>query len=100
MENIRFFTAEHMFHENGKSTWAKIYVLTPDGHLYSEYLNQSNPAKDLQKVDFKEFKAFNYSYSTYQHLVEVDFQTAVTTQLTNQRNWVRDYLKRKGFENL
>jgi hypothetical protein len=100
MENIRFFTAKHMFHENGKETWAKIYVLTPDGNLYSEYLNYGKPAKDLQKVDFKGFKAFNYSYSTYQALEEVDFQTAIITQLTSQRNWVRDYLKRKGFESL
>ncbi|MBP7809045.1 MAG: hypothetical protein KA163_07115 [Bacteroidia bacterium] len=100
MENIRFFTAKYMFHENGKETWPKIYVLTPDGDLYSEYFYYRNTAKDLQKVNFKEFKAYNYSYSTYQPLEEVDFKTAITTHLIGQRNWVRDYLKRKGFENL
>lgn len=93
----RFFTAKHMFHENGKETWAKVYVLTPDGSLYSEYLNFRNPVKDLQKVDFKEFKAYNYSFSNYQPLEEVDFQTAITTQLIGQKNWVRDYLKTKRF---
>ena len=48
----RFFYAQEAYR-----TWPKLYVLTEDGTLYSEYLDYMQPAKDIKKVDFVTFKA-------------------------------------------
>ena len=57
----RFFYAEHTY-----NTWSKIFVLTDDGVLYSEYLDFMNPSTIRKLVNFNSFNASDYSYDGYQ----------------------------------
>lgn len=83
----RFFIADACY-----STWTKVFVLTEDGTLYSQYLNYMQLQIINKKVDFKTFKAIDYSFGNYQHLREVDEATAIAQPLTRQKNWVKEYL--------
>ena len=87
----RFFIAPACY-----STWTKVYVLTEDGTLYSEYLDYMRSATDRRQVDFESFNASDYSWSGYQHLRECTREEAIQQPLTRQRNWVLGYLKRIG----
>lgn len=87
---IRFFYAPAVY-----QTWSKLYVLTEDGVLHSKYLNFMRPAIDERIVDFESFKATDYSWKGYQGLQEIDSETAKSTNLTRQRNWVSGYVSNK-----
>jgi hypothetical protein len=89
--NARFFIADACY-----STWTKVFVLTPDGTLYSEYLNYMQLQIIKEKVDFKTFKASDYSFGGYQHLREVDASAAIKEPLSKQKNWVFNYLVECG----
>lgn len=90
--NARFFYGEHINHQNGKETWAKLFVLTEDGKFYCEYLDYMNPARVNENFDFESFKAQDYKWGGYQSIVEIDESTAKTKTLTRQSNWVARYL--------
>lgn len=94
--NAKFFYGPHINHQNGKSTWAKLFVLTQDGTLYCEYLDYMKPSKIIESVNYLDFKPSDYSYAGYQHLEEISYEKAVETKLTSQPNWISDYLKNKG----
>ena len=68
---VRFFTAPNIDHNNGKSTWQKVYVLTDDGLLYSEYLDYMKPSIDKQYFNSDTFQASDYLFNGYQPLTEV-----------------------------
>lgn len=84
----RFFYAPPCY-----NTWPKLYVLTEDGKLYSEYLNFMRPATDIKKFDFASFQASDYKWDGYQSLTEINYQSAITKELTRQENWVERYVK-------
>ena len=86
----RFFIADAIF-----KTWKKIYVLTSDGTLYSEYLDYMRPVTDRRTVDFSSFAQEDYSFGGYQKLREVSKSEATSAVLTRQGNWVSSYLNRK-----
>ena len=87
----RFFIADASY-----NTWKKIYVLTSDGTLYSEYLDYMRPVTDRRTVDFSSFAQEDYSFGGYQKLREVSKKEASSAELEEQENWVGNYLKRKG----
>ena len=87
----RFFIADASY-----NTWKKIYVLTSDGTLYSEYLDYMRPATDQKTVDYSSFSQEDYSFGGYQSLREVSKSEASSAILKKQSNWVDNYLKRKG----
>ncbi len=87
----RFFIADASY-----NTWKKIYVLTSDGTLYSEYLDYMRPVTDRRTVDYSSFAQEDYSFGEYQSLREVSKSEASSAILTKQSNWVNNYLKRKG----
>ncbi len=89
--NARFFIADACY-----NTWTKVFVLTPDGTLYSQYLNYMQLQIIKEKVDFKTFTANDYSFGNYQALREVDASAAMAQPLTQQKNWVFDYLVQCG----
>ena len=86
----RFFIADACF-----NTWKKIYVLTSDGTLYSEYLDYMRPVTDRRTVDFSSFAQEDYSFGGYHKLREVSKSEATSAVLTRQGNWVSSYLNRK-----
>lgn len=93
----RFFIADSVHR-----TWAKIAVLTSDGVLYSEYLYYMNPKVFRQNgFDFRKFKPCDFSFGTdehghaYQSIREVSQEEATVFKLTQQINWVEDYLAKK-----
>lgn len=94
--NARFFYGPHINHQNGKSTWPKLYVLTQDGTLYCEYLDYMKPSKIVVSFSYQDFKPSEYSYGEYQHLEEISYERAIATNLTKQPNWINTYLKQKG----
>jgi len=91
----RFFIADSIYR-----TWAKIAVLTPDGVLYSEYLDYMRP-KTFQRsgFDFARFTSDDFKFGGaehghgYQTLREVSQQEAESFLLTKQANWVSRYLE-------
>lgn len=96
--DARFFYAPHVYHQNGKETWAKLFVLTPDGTLYSEYLDYMKPATVNKKVNYQTFQATDYSYGQYQHMNEISYDEARRKGLTQQQNWIDRYLSRQGLK--
>ena len=94
--NARFFYGQHISHQNGKSTWAKLFVLTEDGTLYCEYLDYMNPSKIVKPFNYADFKPSDYSYGEYQHLEEINYEKAMASNLTQQPNWINTYLRTKG----
>lgn len=95
--NVRFFVAPAVTN-NGLNTWKKLFVLTKDNKLYCEYLEYNNPAAVNKEFDFVSFKSSDYSWGAgkFQHLKEIDYETAKNEILTNQKNWIDTYLIRKG----
>ena len=87
----RFFKAEAIYR-----TWPKIYVLTDDGVLYSEYLDFLKETKDKQSFDFDSFRENDYSFGGYQKLIEFDENSARKFRLHQQENWVDAYLKKNN----
>lgn len=83
----RFFYAAH-----SHNTWPKLFVLSEDGRLYSEYLDYMRPAIIDESVNFETFKASDYSFGGYQTMVEIDEATAKSKTLTRQPNWIQRYL--------
>ena len=94
--NARFFYAPHMDHQNNTQTWAKLYVLTNDGTLYCNYLEWMNPATIIKQFDYEKFEPKDFSYKGYQHLEEISYEVAASKSLTQQSNWINNYLKSKG----
>ena len=88
--NFRFFIAKPIY-----KTWAKVYVLSSDGELYSQYLDYMNLTFDKQKVNFSLFKQEDYSFEGYQTLREINLCEAEKIQLTRQNNWVLEYVEIK-----
>jgi hypothetical protein len=93
--NARFFYAPHINHQNGKSTWPKLYVLIKDGTLYCEYLDYMKPSKIVKSFNYDSFKSSDYSYEGYQHLEEISYEIAASKSLTQQSNWINNYLRSK-----
>lgn len=91
--------ARYFYAEPAYNTWKKLFVLTEDDILYCEYLDHNAPAKIIRKnTCFSNFKASDYSWGGYQSLVEVDYNTLSNTVLTNQSNWISEYIKIKKKE--
>tara|TARA_Y100000589_G_C27175001_1_gene638330 strand:- start:1090 stop:1761 length:672 start_codon:yes stop_codon:yes gene_type:complete len=84
----RLFKADAIY-----KTWPKIYILTEDGLLYSEYLDYLKPSVDKQNFSFDSFSENDYSFGDYQKLSEIDEKTARKFRLVQQDNWVDSYLK-------
>lgn len=84
---IRFFYAADVY-----NTYPKVYVLTEDGLLYSQYLKFNQGAIDRHQVDFDSFEEEDYSFGGYQGLVEITKEAAISKKLTDQINWVPRYL--------
>ena len=76
-------------------TWPKLFVLTEDGILYTQFLDFMSPKSMENTFDFKTFEATDYSWSDYQSLVEIDEETAKSKNLTKQSNWIESYLNKK-----
>lgn len=95
--NARFFIAPAV-NNNGIDTWKKLFVLTSDNTLYCEYLEFKRPATINVEFDYETFKASDYSWGRgkFQHLREIEYETARLEKLTSQINWIDEYLKRKG----
>jgi hypothetical protein len=89
MSNYRFFYAPAAYR-----TWPKLFVLTPDGTLYSEYLDYMRPTTFERNVDFDTFKAEDFQWGGYQSMREVSYEQARSVGLTQQANWIDSYLKR------
>ncbi len=87
---FRYFYAPAVY-----NTWAKLYVLTSDGVLYSQYLVYMRLTIDKQQFDFETFKASDYSFEGYQDLKEIDYDTAIHIGLTRQANWIEGYLQKR-----
>ena len=83
----RFFYAAPIFR-----TWSKLFVLTEDGKLYSEYLDHYSKRKIDKEVDFSTFKENEYSFGGYQTLKEISKEEIVSIRLKSQGNWVESYL--------
>ncbi|MBE7441409.1 MAG: hypothetical protein HS119_03045 [Flavobacteriales bacterium] len=95
--NVRFFLAAEVLN-NGFNTWKKLFVLTPDNILYCEYLEFNEPTIINENFDYVSFKDSDYSWGRgkFQHLREIDYETARTEKLRNQSNWIDEYLTKKG----
>lgn len=89
--HTRFFLAEAIYR-----TWPKLFVLTEDGLLYSEYKEFNNNAKVEKQFDFDTFRSEDYNWGGYQTLVEIDKSIAISYKLTKQKNWVQKYLESKS----
>lgn len=87
----RFFYAPQIF-----STWPKLFILTEDGKLYTEYLYRFNLIKSEQQVDFVNFNSEQFKFEGYQTLQEITQDEALQVQLVKQNNWVQSYLLRKS----
>jgi hypothetical protein len=87
MRNVRFFYAE-----KSHNTWPKLFVLTEDGILYCEYLDHYNHTMFKEQVNYSSFDASIFKWNGYQSMVEIDQNTAVSTNLTKQQNWVLNYI--------
>jgi hypothetical protein len=75
--------------------WQKLFVLSEDGVLYSEYLDFMVPGIFMSRNnDFERFKAKDFKFSDIQELIEIDESTAIETQLYRQQNWVKEYIQR------
>ena len=88
MNNIKYYYAERI-HE----TWPKLFILTDDGTLYCEYLDNLNPTIFTKQVDYLAFDASDFKWGGYQAIIEIDQISALNTSLTRQSNWVSQYLK-------
>lgn len=88
----RFFYGAGVNHQNGKSTWPKLFVLSEDGRFYCEYLDCMKPDIVDEKFEFNTFKIEDYKWGGYQTIVEIDKETAKNKILTKQSNWVDRYL--------
>ena len=86
----RFFYAPQTF-----STWPKLFILTEDGKLYTEYLNRFNLIKSEQQVDFVNFNSDAFKFEGYQPLQEITHDEALQVQLVKQNNWIKSYLLSK-----
>ncbi len=73
-------------------------MLTKDGTLYCEYLDQRKPARVERTFDDAGFKASDYSYGGYQTLEEISYDTAKESYLKQQQNWIDNYLSSKGLK--
>jgi len=87
----RFFIADECY-----NTWRKLFVLTSDNTLYSEYLSYNSPATFKETFNFNTFKENTYKWSGYQSLKEITKEEALSYRLTKQVNWIEKYLKEKG----
>lgn len=99
MNSARFFEAPEVM-VKGFNTWQKLFVLTEDNILYCEYLEWNNPAKVIKEFDYKNFNASDYSWGRgeFQHLREIDYETARNIKLINQKNWIDRYLGEQGIK--
>lgn len=88
MKKIRFFYAEKIH-----NTWPKLFVLTEDDTLYSEYLDNYNRTVFKEHINYSSFDVLTFRWNGYQPLVEIDLNTAVSTNLTNQPNWILNYIQ-------
>jgi hypothetical protein len=86
----RFFYAERAY-----KTWPKLFVLTQDGILFSEYLDYMKPASISKQFDFETFESGDYQWGGYQSLIEISEEEALRKPLTRQINWISSYLNRK-----
>ena len=86
----RFFYAPQIF-----STWPKLFILTEDGKLYTEYLYRFNLIKSEQQVDFVNFNSDKFKFEGYQTMQEITQDEALQVQLVKQNNWIKSYLLRK-----
>lgn len=86
--NARFFYAPAAY-----NTWPKLFVLTPDGTLYSEYLDYMRPTTHSSTVDYHNFKAEDFKWGGYQSMREVTYEQARSVGLTRQATWIDSYLK-------
>ena len=85
----RFFKADAIYR-----TWPKIYILTEDGILYSEYLDYLKTVVYKQKKKFDSFSEDDYSFREYQKLSEINEKTARKFRFIQQDNWVDSYLNK------
>lgn len=75
--------------------WQKLFVLSEDGILYSEYLDFMVPGIFMSRNnDFKSFKPDDFKFSDIQEIIEIDQSTAIETRLYRQKNWVNEYIQR------
>ena len=87
-KRVRFFYAKACY-----NTWPKLFVLTEDGKLYSEYLFYNALTVYEKNVNFNLFKADGFKWDGYQSIEEIDEETARSKMLTRQTNWISKYLK-------
>lgn len=87
----RFFYAPQIF-----STWPKLFILTEDGKLYTEFLNRFKLIKSEQEVDFVNFNSDAFKFEGYQPLQEITHDEALQVQLVKQNNWIQSYILRKS----
>lgn len=87
----RFFYAPQIF-----STWPKLFILTEEGKLYTEFLNRFKLIKSEQEVDFVNFNSDAFKFEGYQPLQEITHDEALQVQLVKQNNWIQSYILRKS----
>ncbi len=87
----RFFYAPQSF-----STWPKLFILTEDGKLYTEYLYRFKLVKSEQQADFVNFNSEYFKFEGYQQLKEITQDEALQIQLVKQNNWIQSYILRKS----
>jgi len=87
MRNFRFFYAD-----KSHNTWPKLFVLAEDGTLYCEYLDHYNRTLFKKQVDYSSFDATTFKWNDYQSIIEIDKNTAISTNLTKQENWILNYI--------
>ncbi|MCL1143219.1 DUF1643 domain-containing protein [Shewanella gaetbuli] len=87
-KTFRFFYAKKTY-----NTWPKLFVLSDDGVLYSEYLNHNKLTIYKESVSCSGFDDNQFKWEGYQPIVEINRGEALCTRLTNQVNWVEQYMQ-------
>ena len=82
----------YFFAKRNYGTTAKIFVLTVNGWLYSEYLRYGILETYKKKVDYRKFQAEVFIWQGGQLIREVGEVEALKIILPRQPNWVESYL--------
>lgn len=87
----RFFYAPPIFNTN-----PKLYVLTSDGTLFTEYRKEGILIKEIHHTDYHGFRESSFTNEDYPLLLELKKDEATSMPLHNQANWIEGYLETKN----
>jgi hypothetical protein len=87
----RFFYAPPIFNTN-----PKLYVLTSDGDLFTEYRKEGILVKEIHHTEYQGFRESSFTSEDYPLLLELKKEEAIAMPLHNQANWIENYLSSKN----